>query len=67
VQRISRRSCIAGLLGAAAAAVFPTAAPAAAEAPRAPIRDPSHTFEGYVTSWRELQRRNVVMQQYDYS
>ena len=29
MQRISRRSCIAGLLGAAAAAVLPTAAAAA--------------------------------------
>jgi uncharacterized protein len=66
VQRISRRSCIAGLLGAAAAAVLPNAA-LAAVGQRAPVRDPAHTFQGYVTSWIELKRRNVVMQKYDYS
>ncbi|MGB7737250.1 MAG: C39 family peptidase [Thermoguttaceae bacterium] len=66
MQRISRRSCIAGLLGAAAAAVLPTAA-AAAVGSRAPSRDPAHTFEGYANNWLALKRRNVVMQQYDYS
>ena len=37
------------------------------KSPRAPVRDPHHTFERYAWSWRELQRRNVVMQAYDYS
>jgi uncharacterized protein len=53
------------MLGAAITAVVPAAM--AAECARAPLRDPPHTFERYVTSWRELQRRNVVMQEYDYS
>ncbi len=66
MQQISRRSCLAGLLGAAAAAVVPAVA-SAAVGQRAPIRDPAHTFQGYVTSWLELKRRNVVMQKYDYS
>ena len=66
MQRISRRSCIAGLLGAAGAAVLPTVAMAAV-ASRAPVRDPNHTFQGFATSWIELKRRNVVMQKYDYS
>jgi predicted double-glycine peptidase len=52
-------------LGAAATALAPIAA--AAGETRAPLRDPPHTFERYVTSWKELRRQNVVMQQYDYS
>ncbi len=66
MQGITRRKCIAGLLGAAAAAVLPNTALAAVGS-RAPIRDPAHTFQGYVWSWIELKRRNVVMQKYDYS
>ena len=66
MQRITRRKCIAGLLGAAAAAVLPSTALAVVGS-RAPIRDPAHTFQGYVWSWTELKRRNVVMQKYDYS
>ena len=38
------------------------------DSPRsAPIRDPKHTFRRQVTSWTGLRKRNVVMQQRDYS
>ena len=32
-----------------------------------PIRDPEHTFQIRVRDWVELKRRNIVMQQRDYS
>ena len=31
------------------------------------LRDPDHIVEVHVSSWQELRRRNVVMQNYDYS
>jgi uncharacterized protein len=65
MQRITRRQCLASLFGAAVALAAPAAI--AADGPRAPIRDPSHTFHRYVWSYRELQRQNIVMQTYDYS
>ncbi len=34
---------------------------------QSPIRDPAHTFERNVWSYQSLQRRNIVMQQQDYS
>ena len=65
MQRISRRRCFAVLSGSFLAAV---ASPVrAVEKTRAPLRDPEHIFSQRVWSWRELQRRNVVMQKYDYS
>jgi uncharacterized protein len=64
MQRFSRRGWFRALFGAGLAAATPRVL---ADQWRAPLRDPSHTFESYVTSWRELQRRNVVMQSYDYS
>jgi uncharacterized protein len=63
MQRIIRGSCVAGVLGAILAAV----PMAVAEKPRAPLRDPQRTFEEYTWSYQELQRRNIVMQAYDYS
>ena len=65
MPRISRRECFAALFVAAATAVASLAP--ADQCDRAPIRDPHHTFQSYVWSYRELQRRNVVMQTYDYS
>ena len=32
-----------------------------------PVRDPDHTFQLRVRDWVELKRRNIVMQQRDYS
>ena len=65
MQRISRRECLAALLGSSLAAL---ASPAwAVENMRAPLRDPDHIFSERVWSWQELKRRNVVMQKYDYS
>ncbi len=65
MQQISRRQCLAALLGSSLAAV---AAPAwAVNDTRAPLRDPDHIVEVHVSSWQELRRRNVVMQNYDYS
>ncbi len=34
---------------------------------RPPVRDPSHTFQRRVWSWKELKQRNVVMQRRDFS
>jgi uncharacterized protein len=65
VQRIFRCSLLAGLLAICIAALLPHAAKG--ENARAPLRDPTHSFEICVPSWRELQRRHVVIQQYDYS
>jgi predicted double-glycine peptidase len=61
----SVRHALAALLAAAVVAMVSTAV--AAESVRAPLRDPPHTFEQYTKSWLELRRRNVVIQQYDYS
>jgi uncharacterized protein len=36
-------------------------------AQRAPLRDPDHVFQKRVCSYQELQRRNIVMQQRDFS
>ncbi len=38
-----------------------------AEDGRAPLRDPDHEFQSRITSWKELQQRNVVMQNREYS
>jgi predicted double-glycine peptidase len=65
MQRISRRSLLTVLWGIVAAALVPVAA--WAENARAPLRDPTHSFEICVPSWQELQRRHVVIQEYDYS
>jgi predicted double-glycine peptidase len=35
--------------------------------PGAPIRDEDHTFRRHVTNWIDMRKRNVVMQQRDYS
>ncbi len=43
------------------------AVPIAAEAQRAPIRDPRHIFQERVWSWQELKKQNVVMQERDFS
>jgi hypothetical protein len=65
MQRISRRQCLAALLGGSLAVV---AAPAwAVNDTRAPLRDPDRIVQLHVWSWQELKRRNVVMQNYDYS
>jgi predicted double-glycine peptidase len=36
-------------------------------AQRAPVRDPDHIIQKRICSYQELQRRNIVMQQRDYS
>jgi uncharacterized protein len=65
MQPISRRKCLATLLGGSLAAIAsPTLA---VENMRAPIRDPERIVSFRVSSWREMQRRNVVMQKFDYS
>jgi predicted double-glycine peptidase len=38
-----------------------------AQGERAPIRNPEYTFRTYVESFKEIKRRNIVMQQFDYS
>ncbi len=65
MQPMSRRECLAALLGMPLAAIASTAS--VASGPRAPLRDPDHVFSIYAWSWQELKRRNVVMQNYDYS
>jgi predicted double-glycine peptidase len=61
------------LAAACAVACFlPCGSREAAAEPRAsttapPIRDKEHQFRPTVTSWLELRRKNVVMQQRDYS
>ena len=40
---------------------------ASAQDGRAPVRDPDHEFRSRITSWKELQQRNVVMQNREYS
>jgi predicted double-glycine peptidase len=65
MPRISRRKCLAVLLGGSLAVI---AGPAAAiDDMRAPLRDPEHVFSKRVCSFQELQRQNVVIQKYDYS
>jgi predicted double-glycine peptidase len=55
-------------LGAFAAVVVVGCHRAEAQAgPRAPIRDPDRLFRKYVCSYQELARRQVVMQQRDFS
>ncbi len=65
MQRISRRKCLAAVLGGSLAAIAPLAL--ANDCIRAPVRDSDHIFSRYARSWRELRRCNVVMQEYDYS
>ncbi len=70
MQRIMRLACVAAVLGAAWGAWSAgraVAQDAQAEVQRAPIRDAEHRVQIYVPSWKELRRRNVVMQSYDYS
>jgi uncharacterized protein len=57
-------ACLALLL-AACVLPMPCASPAESSAP--PVRDPAHIFSRGVTSWQTLKRRNVVMQERDYS
>ena len=65
MQRFLRRTWLtAALVGAMA---VPSLLPAQADQPRAPLRDQRHEVEVYVPSWKELQRRNIVMQTRDYS
>jgi len=57
---------------AVAALLIATGAPAPAAEPgrtfqRPPVRDPDHTFQRRVWSWKELREKNIVMQQRDFS
>lgn len=66
--------CLAVAAVVAALLIPASNPPAAAEKqqgkvwiPRAPVRDPAHTFAKRAWSWKELQTRNIVMQKRDYS
>jgi uncharacterized protein len=65
MEQISRRQCLA-LFGGGFLAAFASPVQAIDDM-RAPLRDPDRIFSRRVCSWRELQRRNVVMQKFDYS
>ena len=67
MQRITRLTWVVAALGAALAASAAGPAPAQDQDQRAPLRDREHRIQVYVPSWKELQRRNIVMQTHDYS
>ncbi len=61
------RLIYAMMLTTIAGLVWPAASVAQYPGGRVPVRDSEHTFQKRVVSWQELRRRNIVMQQRDYS